>query len=516
MFVRSALREEERSMQTGRRVFSAFAFGGLALAMGCGSSPGSENNAHGDGGGASSSGGSTGDDGGAVFTTTLSDGASTVSTLPRCITATGQCVSSCPSGGETALSGTVYDPAGKNPLYGIVVYVPSEPPAAMSTGASCYSCNSLYTGNPIAYAVTDSAGKFTIHGVPDGANIPLVVQVGKWRMQYTLPNVKACQTSDPGALLNAKLTLPPNHKVGDIPSIAIATGGADSLECLLHRVGVDEAEYGPGPSGAGRIHIFYGDGGSNTSPAAPNAWSSLWDKQQDLMAYDITLLTCEGHETTSDGRSAALTPAMQQALYDYAQNGGRVFASHYHYAWFDSGPFGMQNLAMWQTGGQHYDVDPNALILTALPSGEPFPRGVAMQQWLTNVNALTSGELHIVQARHNALVTAANTASLPWIVTDTSANPPSQTEYFSFDTPFGVAPAEQCGRVVYSDLHVGAASGDYGGYTDNIPSNAVVPTGCGNGDLSPQEKALEFMLFDLSGCITPPDQGAGGLPPPPK
>jgi hypothetical protein len=509
-------------MQASRILFSAFAFGGLMLAGACGSNPvgsGNGNSSHGPDGGilgiTGSSGGASGDDGGALFVTALSDGAVTTSTVPRCITATGQCVSSCPSGGETTLSGTVYDPAGKNPLYGIVVYIPSEPPAAMATGASCYSCNSLYTGNPIAFAVTDSAGKFTIHGVPDGANIPLVVQVGKWRMQYTLPSVTPCQTSDPGALLKTKLTLPANHRVGDIPSIAIATGGADSLECLLHRVGVDESEYGPGPSGAGRIHIFYGDGGSNTSPAAPDAWSSLWDKQQDLMAYDMTLLTCEGHETTSDGSGGALTPAMLQALYDYAQNGGRVFASHYHYNWFNAGPFGMQNLAMWQTGGQHYDTDPNALILTTLPTGDPFPRGVAMQQWLTNVNALASGELHIVQARHNALVTAANTASLPWIVTDTSASPPSQTEYFSFDTPFGTAPAEQCGRVVYSDLHVGAASGDYGGYTDNIPSNAVVPTGCGNGDLSPQEKALEFMLFDLSGCITPPDQGAGGLPPPP-
>jgi hypothetical protein len=521
-------------MQTVRKLrllSPALALGALMLAGAgaCGSSPaGSEGSKSGaDGGSSSGSGGSSGgtgggssgvggDDGGAIFVSPLSDGAVTTSNVPRCIAATQQCVSACTSGGETALSGTVYDPAGKNPLYGIVVYIPSEPVAPIATGASCYSCNSLYTGNPIAYAVTDSAGKFTIHGVPDGANIPLVVQVGKWRMQYTLPSVTACQTSDPGALLKTKLTLPANHQVGDIPSIAIATGGADSLECLLHRIGVDEAEYGPGPGSAGRIHIFYGDGGSNTSPAGPNAWSSLWDTQQDLMAYDITLLTCEGHEATSDGNSAALTPAMRQALYDYAQNGGRVFASHYHYNWFNAGPFGMQNLATWQTGSQHYDTDPNAVILQTLPTGQPFPRGVAMHEWLTNVNALTNDELHIVQARHNALVTAANTASLPWIETDTMADPPSQTEYFSFDTPFGTAPAEQCGRVVYSDLHVGAASGDYGGYTDNVPANSIVPTGCGNGDLSPQEKALEFMLFDLSGCITPPDQGAGGLPPPPK
>jgi hypothetical protein len=138
-----------------------------------------------------------------------------------------------------------------------------------------------------------------------------------------------------------------------------------------------------------------------------------------------------------------------------------------------------------------------------------------MKDWLMNVGALTNGELHIVQARHNAVVTAANTASLPWIVTDGQAQPPNQTEYFSFDTPFGVSPTEQCGRVVYSDLHVGAASGDYGQTAgqDQIPGGAMVPSGCANNPLSPQEKALEFMLFDLSGCITPPDQGAGGVTP---
>ena len=88
------------------------------------------------------------------------------------------------------------------------------------------------------------------------------------------------------------------------------------------------------------------------------------------------------------------------------------------------------------------------------------------------------------------------------------------TEYLSFDTPVDAGlddagvPA-YCGRVVYSDLHVGAASGDYNGQG----SGGIVPSGCADNPLSPQEKALEFMLFDLSSCVTP-DTGSGQEPPP--
>jgi hypothetical protein len=460
-------------------------------------------------------------DAGPIFVT-HTDGGSSTPAPPQCILATKQCVSTtCAAGSTTSISGDIYDPAENNPLYGIVVYVPSTPPAAITTGASCLSCSALYTGNPIVSTVTDASGKFTLTGVPDGAKIPLVVQVGKWRTQYVLPNVTACQNNDAPTLLNTKLKLPNNHMVGDIPSIGISTGAADSLECLLVRIGVDEAEYGGGPGGTGRVHIFHTDNpatgpGSDTVPPAPIAYQALWDSQADLMAYDITLLTCEGAETGMPNR---------QVLFDYAQAGGRVFASHFHYSWFNTGPFAAENLAAWTPGPQEYggaNGTVDAVIETTLPGGGVFPRGVAMQQWLSNVGALlttgpSAGELQLDQARHNALVTAANTPSVPWIVSDMNAQPPNETEYFSFDTPFGVAAAEQCGRVVYSDLHVGAASMDYSalgpGQGGFIPAGATVPSGCTMGQLSDQEKALEFMLFDLSGCITPSNQGAGGIPP---
>lgn len=278
---------------------------------------------------------------------------------------------------------------------------------------------------------------------------------------------------------------------GDIPSIAVSTGGADTLECLLRRIGVDASEYTGDPAGAGRIHIFQGSarGGGrsapNTSPPGPSSAAALWDSIADLERYDMVLLSCEGQETLQMN---------QQALFDYAAAGGRVFASHFHYAWFDTGPFGAEDLAAWSPGDENMgNID--AVVTTTLPSGAPFPKGQELAQWLGTVGALLpNGELPVLSARHNADVTATNSVSQPWLVADSRANPPGATESFSFDTPLD-APEFQCGQVVYSDMHVGAASND----DPALP----VPAECASGDLSPQEKVLEFLVFNLSSCVTP-------------
>jgi hypothetical protein len=133
-----------------------------------------------------------------------------------------------------------------------------------------------------------------------------------------------------------------------------------------------------------------------------------------------------------------------------------------------------------------------------------FAVGQSFQDWLQNVGALTNGELPIQAPRHNANVTAANTPSQAWIVADNNSQSPGAAQDFTFDTPVGVPATQQCGRVAYSDMHVGAADGDYSG------GMKTTPAGCALVDLSPQEKALEFILFDLSSCVTP----LGGITPP--
>jgi hypothetical protein len=48
---------------------------------------------------------------------------------------------------------------------------------------------------------------------------------------------------------------------------------------------------------------------------------------------------------------------------------------------------------------------------------------------------------------------------------------------------------------VFSDMHVASGS--------SSSSATAFPGGCSSGDLTPQEKALAFMFFDISSCVGP-------------
>jgi len=421
-----------------------------------------------------------------------------------------QCNVSCSGGTTTSISGKVYDPAGDDPLYGIAVYVPAVPlvplPKGVPTGADACSCAALFESGAVVSTVTGVDGAFRLTNAPVGSNVPLVLQVGKWRRLVKI-DVAACQDN---AQPDKSLALPSTVASGDtddnMPDIAVSTGSSDSLECLMHRIGLPLSEFVAGSSTAGHVHIFAGGNASGVAgkpefPAwagAPPADTSLWDSQAHMMPYDITLLSCEGGETYD-----ANPPALEQ----YLDAGGRAFASHFHYAWF-SGPIASgqaysapadwgSNLATWSaTGG--LGLQANAKIVQTLNgSSGPFVKGVALFEWLglqgaLGVDGAPSMELPIQQPRFDAVVGPGNKPSQPWIQDDASPN----TMYFSFDTPVNQPPQADggspnyCGRAVFSDLHVSGDTKDPGGT-------------CNDGLLSPQEKALEFMLFDLSSCVIP-------------
>jgi len=408
----------------------------------------------------------------------------------------------CAGGTKTTLTGRVFDPAGKVPLYNVLVYVPNATPDKITTGLGpkCDRCDGTVSGSPIALTSTDAAGRFTLSDVPAGVDFPLVMQIGKWRRTITIPKVDACTTRP---VTEVETRLPRNRREGDIPRIALATGSADPLECLLRKIGLEDAEFATAGNNEASVHLYAG-GGVDTAVATSRFASGgnfaqatgLWGSLDELRKYDLVLLSCEGAEN-----AASKSVDARRALYDYAAQGGRVFTSHFHHYWFSNSPLSdVKGVASWKNdfscvGPSCPEIipEPNKDVTVFAEVSTAFAKAQAMKDWLKNTGSLTGANdtLPIQEMRHNVDAVTQGRA-LSWM---TARNPAAGNrvahEYVTFNAPVGAADADVCGRVVYTDLHVGA--GDATG--------TAFPNGCVTADLTPQQKALEFMLFDLSSCI---------------
>jgi hypothetical protein len=419
----------------------------------------------------------------------------------------------CDGAAKTTLSGRVFDPAGRVPLYNVLLYVPNAPLDPIKDGPNCDRCDSSISGKPIVAALSDTKGDFVLENVPVVASLPLVIQIGKWRREVTIPGVTACQdkhVDDPNLL-----RLPRNHMEGNIPKIALTTGGYDVLECLLRKIGIEDGEFTP-EAGAGRVNLYGGKGGGfNNRPtvgydpavnggAAFTPAVNLWGDANNLKRYDIVLMSCEGDWNLFDKTMAA-----KQNLVSYANGGGRVFASHWHGAWIQFGVPPWDSVAKWVPGvgngnflqmDQHDPPDP---FTAAIDSS--FPKGQAFADWLVNVQASTrKGELALQQPKHT-VVSVDPRMGQRWIYSDAippdNGNTyPSGVQYLTFNTPVSAEVGKECGRTVFTDIHV---SGRTQGTVVVDSPGPPFPGGCKTTDLTAQEKALEFMLFDLSSCIQP-------------
>jgi hypothetical protein len=385
-----------------------------------------------------------------------------------------QCqVQNCGSG-HTTISGTVYDPAGNNPLYNILVYIPtfpSNPLPAITHGMSCDTC-AAKIDNAMATALTDAKGHFTITDAPVGQNIPIVVQVGKWRRKMTIPSVAACVDNVPFPTTNTpanRLRLPAMQSEGDMPLIAFDTG-CDPMEDLIKKVGVAASEF-TSPSGTGMVHVYQGKYPNTAGVTSPGDSYLFWDNLTEMEKYDIIINACECSPYPRDKGYANLDT--------FLNGGGRFFGSHYHINFFtglqlsgspDPVPADMKAAANWSPAWGSCMSGPFDIDTT-------FPKGKAMADWMQNLfPTSTYGTVAISGGcMVKDILGTVSGISQQWIYD----NPSKAPGYISINTPTAQPPANRCGRAVLTDLHVGTTS----------------------TTLEQQEAALEFMFFDLAACV---------------
>jgi hypothetical protein len=440
---------------------------------------------------------------------------------------TGVCaqIPDCTGSTVTTLSGTVLDPAGIHPLYDALVYIPNNPSdpglQPFPAGITCDVCGATAAGDPLVTAYTAPDGTFTLQNVPVGASVPLVVQLGRWRRQFTVAIGTSCGANSVPA---GTLTMPKNHTEGDIPRIGVLTGGFDPMECVLRKMGVDDSEF-TNPGGAGHIQFYlasqatvpanpfgfyagecppnpYGSGAmiNSATPGQATLFGTS-GTSPTINQYDLVILACEGYEENMQ--------ANWPNLGAYTAAGGRVFTTDYSYDWMAASNGGgvTQNpaytgVASWDTG-QNPQGSPETGTIDLVSN----PKGMAFEQWLQNVGVSVpgSGTVSLDPVFHNSNGVIAPTQQ--WLYWGAST-----PIHFTFNTPVGATSANQCGRVVFSDWHADnlGFAGSYPGCPYILPDTApflshglTFPAECDTNPMTPQEAILEFMLFDLTACVQP-------------
>jgi hypothetical protein len=346
------------------------------------------------------------------------------------------------------------DPTGKYPIPNVAVFPVTGALPPIATGSA--TCPTVPPG------VLRTAANGSISIAASGDAVEVVAQIGKWR---AVANVTTgCQPA------SVTIKLPGSaSSTASVPAIAVSTGNADTLECALHRMGID-----------GAVTVFQGAGGATATGAKPS--SMLWASAASLGAYDAILLSCEG---------AATTGANPAGLSSYAQAGGMVFAEHWQYSYFDAAPFTSQGIATWTTGANFLTGTTNSAILEA-------PAAAGLQQWLP-AGVLVNSELPLtnMEAAHNATL---GTASSLEIAADPTSSAPGAPLLFSWSEG-GAGSAG--GRIVYADFHIGSSSADYGTALGStmVPAGATYPTGCvAETALEPAELVFLYTLFEDLSC----------------
>jgi len=433
---------------------------------------------------------------------------------------TGVCsqIPNCTGSATTTVSGTVYDPAGLNPLPNALVYVannPADPGLAPfgTRSATCDVCGATAAGDPLVTATTATDGSFTLKNVPVGQAITLVVQLGRWRkiLQVDIPT-PCVANSLPNA---GKITLPKNKGEGDIPRYAVVTGSADGMECVFWKMGVDTAEF-TNPGGTGRVNLYKGSGitVSNKGVASNSGAGAVIDTNtpsetalfvkdtsgnMPLTGYDVAVLSCQGsnfNERATGTATQSKQPSLAywSDLVNYANNGGRVFASHFSYTYLRQGGTSnaFRGTANWAIDSKSVTSKTASIIVdpTRNPKGQAFANWLALPA-VGGLASASNPTLSITDPRWDVASLVA--PSQAWMEVDWDNDPTTAANplHYTFNTPVGGTGS--CGRVVYSDFHVSAAD-----------ATKPFPTSCGSRtNFTAQEKILEYMLFDLSACVTP-------------
>lgn len=402
----------------------------------------------------------------------------------------------CPGMGAE-VSGTVFAPNGEDPVPGAVVYVTRTPPMMQPAGVACDNCD--LPGNLLGYGVSNIQGRFLIpHGIDGGGTVYLVVQKGRFR-RVTMLTGTGC---NPVTATAAATTLPGARAQGELPKILVAAGtmmdqdtrpaagdwAYDDISRVIRRIGITEFD---------RVNpCRTASNNTDVTNASCQLGNILADSNR-LNQYNVIFAPCgslgfnHSWQVLGSNANSRIATNVRQWL----QRGGRLYASDTAYGLLSRSAPTVATFAGGMTlanGGR----DPaNIGVGASPPMGRTYTAQITdnnLRMWLADRGVGMMG---------NVSVTGFIS---PWVAVDsvpmtTRVLVDGEVEWFTgmagVTMPAGRRPLtfsadikenNGCGRVVFSSYEV-----------DNRAASDMTP-------LSPQERILEYLLFELGGCINTP------------
>ena len=392
-------------------------------------------------------------------------------------------------GAQATISGTTYAPSGIDPIPRVLVYVTADtttfspPPATVS----CYAC--AKPTKALATAVSGADGTFTLSGpaLDAGGSFTFVMDTGSFRHVVRHVTVAPCT---PLSLTSAQTRFPGSSSGDDVaPRIMVASDPSgkadvnDKLVRVLDSIGVKYDTVLPdrnGKAASGDLFAFLAD------PAK-------------LAGYDIIAIPCGVLGVFTVG--STLPSASFANLQAWLKSGGRLYASDLAY----------EVIAKTATAGftwapgpaPHAGDDPadSGVGLDKLNPPVTSINGTVVDAdllaWLQAIRVVTAPAttIPIVELRDqwgaiDAVSTQTDARGKPLGVTFVTGNVswytgttigPSAAHPLTAQFDVVNDNGQRCGRAAFTSYHMQS-------------------TGSG-GTLSPQERVLEYLLFQLSRCV---------------
>jgi hypothetical protein len=403
------------------------------------------------GGGAGTSGAAGSGGGGGLIDSGLNDGAGE------------------PPPTVATLHGTVLAPEGTIPISGALVYLTPTQPGPIPDHLYCDKCVTLDYTTP--YTFTNPDGSFNLGAYQTGSFL-LVVQKGQFRRIRPID-----VTAGDVAVSYADTELPnkTDPANGDtIPKMAIVNMAWDNIDVSLSRLGLGTGS-NSGPFGTFQIDratapYDYYDG----LPGSKGSANDILSNPAIISQYNIVFLPCSWSDSTTCYTSSPAQDANVQAnLRSFVEQGGKLYVTDYSYefvrqifpgyvSWKDeTSTLGSACLqGAWDGPASSPDAD-----LTAWLATQGITTFDVLQNW-TAITGVHQGD-----------------------TTDPDGNPiqVKPKVWVKAQTDWGELPAtvsfeQVCGRVLFSSYHTEGAS----------------------ATLIPQERALLYVLLEVSVCVAPP------------